>query len=468
MTAIALPLDAHPMRRQRLPAPVPHETPPGRLALLMGLRKNPVATWSRVHYELPVVQGPGILGYLTVLNAPEGVRRLFLDNAANYPKDDLQQRILSPGLGDGLLTAEGDAWRQQRRTLAPLFTPRKIASFTGQMQEGSDRLVARMLRRGEGGTVDVMEEMTRVTFDILSSTLFSGTIAGDADAFGRAMTRYFSTQGRIDPLDLMGAPDWLPRIGRILARPAIQYFQKQMQETMRRRRAQIDAGGAPPPDILTALLEAADPETGKGLTEAEIGANITTFIGAGHETTANTLTWALYLLSRAPDIRDRVEQEADAVFEGGRSVAEWPDAMPMTRAVIEETMRLYPAASTLSRKALEEDTLAGYTIPKGSLVIVSPWLLHRHKSLWTDPELFVPERFLPDNREKIERFAYLPFGAGPRICIGMGFAMQEMAIVLAHILHRMRLTYGTDGVPEPVQRITLKPDGGMPMRLERR
>jgi len=463
MTVSALPSDAHPLRRKPLPAPEPYETPPSRLRMLIGLRRNPIGTWSRIHYESPIVQGRGLLGDVTVVSVPDGVRHVLLDNAANYPKDDLQLRVLSPGLGNGLLTAEGEVWRRTRRTLAPLFTPRRIGGFVPQMRAGAERLARRVRRRG-GTSADMMEEMTRVTFDILSHTLFSGGVVGDADDVNRALQRFFSTQGRIDPLDIVGAPDWLPRIGRILARPSLRYFAEQIRAMLTQRRAMLAAGAAPD-DILTALILAADPETGQGLSEAEIGANITTFIGAGHETTANTLTWALYLLSRAPDILERAEAEADALMLRADEIDDWAAAAPLLRAVAEETMRLYPAAATLSRKALAEDRLAGRVVPAGSLVLVSPWLLHRHRTLWQDPELFVPERFLPGARERVDRFAYLPFGAGPRICIGMGFALQEMVIVLAHLLHAARFSFAGDRPPEPVQRVTVKPDIGMPMRV---
>lgn len=467
-----LPEYAHPQRRQRPPAPTPNAAPLNRLQVLARLRSNPLTIWTHRHFNEAVLAGPGLRGYGTILSDPDAIKHVLVDNAANYPKDALQRKILAPGLGEGLLTAEGDAWRRARRTLAPIFTPKRTAGFADAMRAGADRLVARWTRRSQGSAagvmLDISEEMTRGTFDILSATLFSNGIDGDADGFSRALTRYFETQGRVDPLDLLGAPEWLPRIGTMMARPAIQFFETRVREIVAKRRALIATGAPAPNDLLTALLEAQDPETGQGLSELEVGANIVTFIGAGHETTANTLTWALYLLSRAPDIRVRVEEEADTVAALETEPADWLASLPMTRAVIEEAMRLYPPVAILSRSAIAADVANGHVIPKGSLVVVSPWVLHRHKLLWADPELFVPERFLPGAREAIGRFQFLPFGAGPRVCIGMGFALLEAVIVLSSLSRRFRMTYAGERPPVPVQRITLRPAGGMPMRITRR
>jgi len=220
------------------------------------------------------------------------------------------------------------------------------------------------------------------------------------------------------------------------------------------------------PDLLTLLLSAADPETGAGLSDAEVRANILTFIGAGHETTANALTWTSYLLACHPHWRARAEEEADRILQD-RDDPEM-EAMPVIRAVIEESLRLYPPAASLTREAERADKIGHVKIAAGTRIIVSPWLVQRHKRLWTDPDLFNPARFLPGEREKIDRFAYLPFGAGPRICIGMGFAMQEAVLLMAHALKNFRLDIWPGHVVEPVQRVTLRPKDGMPMILRPR
>lgn len=458
-------------RRRRPPAPVPEEREFGRLELLLRLRRNPLTIWRTRHFREPIVAGEGLFGYGVVISDPDAIRHVLIENAANYRKDDLQRAILAPGLGEGLLTAEGEAWKRARRTLAPLFTPRSVAALAERMTGPAEQTVERMARRRDGRVVDIAADMTRVTYDILAATMFSNAIAGGAEAFGKALTRYFETQGRIDPLDVLGAPSWLPRIGRWMARPAITFFEAQVKAIIAERLA-LHAGGhqpAPKPDLLDSLLAARDPETGAGLSEAEVGANIVTFIGAGHETTANALTWALYLVALAPDVRERLEAEIDAAGDDLAAAALAGERLAFTRAVIEEAMRLYPPVPSLSRTALADDVAAGRCfIPKGALVVVSPYLLHRHEMLWRAPDRFRPERFLPGAREGIPRYAYLPFGAGPRVCIGQQFAMVEAVIVLAALLRRLRFEHAGEAAPMPVQRITLRPDGGMPMRVRAR
>ncbi|MFO1147842.1 MAG: cytochrome P450 [Alsobacter sp.] len=471
MTAIdtAPSLPYSPARRPPPPAPEPPDRPLSRLEVLARLRRNPLTLWTKRHFREPVVAGKGVLGYGVVISDPAGIRRVLVENGANYRKDDLQRAVLAPGLGQGLLTAEGEAWKRARRTLAPLFTPRRVDALARRMTPPIEAQVARMAARREGRVVDVAEDMTRLTYDVLAETLFSNTIAGGAAAFGAALTRYFDTQGRIDPLDILGAPAWLPRIGRLRARPALRFFEEQVTSIIAQRQSELAAGqGRPdePPDLLSALLQARDPETGAGLSDEEVGANIVTFIGAGHETTANALTWTLYLLATHPEARRMVEAEADAA--GDLAQAARDERLPWTRAVLEEAMRLYPPVASLTRAAREQDVVAGAVVPKGALVVVAPYVLHRHERLWEDPALFRPERFLPGAREAIDRYAYLPFGAGPRICIGQLFAMTEAVIALAAMLRSLRFQYAGDQPPTPQQRITLRPREGMPMRVTRR
>lgn len=467
MTAANLAQPAQ-VQRRRPPAPTPEEREFGRLELLLRLRRNPLTIWRKRHFREPIVAGEGLFGYGVVLSDPAAVRHVLVENAGNYRKDDLQRAILAPGLGEGLLTAEGEAWKRARRTLAPLFTPRSVAALAARMLQPAEAAALRMARRRSGRIVDISQDMTRVTFDILAETMFSNAIAGGADAFGKALTRYFETQGRIDPLDILGAPAWVPRIGRWLARPAISFFEAQVHAIIAARQAGHGGGRreTDKPDLLDALLAARDPETGTGLGDAEIGANIVTFIGAGHETTANALTWSLYLVSLAPDLREALEAEIDSAGGDLAAAALSGERLALTRAVIEEAMRLYPPVPSLSRTALADDVAAGRCfIPKGALVVISPYLLHRHETLWSAPDQFRPERFLPGERESIERYAYLPFGAGPRVCIGQQFAMVEAVIVLATLLRRLRFAYAGEEPPVPVQRITLRPHGGMPMRV---
>ncbi|KAB1073894.1 cytochrome P450 [Methylobacterium planeticum] len=449
--------------RPKVPAPL--REPMGLFAFLKAARANPITTWMEEHFTAPVLAGDGALGRVTVVSDPGLIRYLYVENAKNYRKDDLQRRVLAPGLGNGLLTAEDEEWRLQRRMLAPVFSARNVAGFADAMNQAGARIARRLARR-DGVRVDVALEMTRTTLDVLERTIFTQGLPSDPDALGRAITRFLEAVGPIDPLDVFGVPTFVPRIGRLRARPAIRFFAEIVDALIERRRA-LMRGGAAPKDLLTLLLAAQDPETGKGLTDLEVKANIVTFIAAGHETTANALTWALYCLSQDPAARERLEREVDAAVAGPAGFD--AEALPFAKAVVEETMRLFPPVPFLSRQAIAEDRIGRLKIPRGSIVMVAPYVLHRHKTLWEDPAAFLPERFLGAARAQIPRFSYLPFGAGPRICIGQSFSVQEAVILLAHIVRTARLDLPADHPPvTPLHRVTLRPAHGLHMDVQAR
>lgn len=448
------------------PAPRPRDEQLRPLAFLRTLRRNPIETWTQAHFERPILSGRGLLGIGAVVSHPPSIRRVLLDNAANYPKDPLQKRVLSPGLHDGLLTAEGNTWRTQRRAIAPIFTPRIVHTFAASMAGNAEKLAERWDHIRPGRVVDVQKDMHRVTLDILGDTIFSTGLEHDPEELLSAMSRFFAAVGQLDPADLLDFPDWVPRISQMRSRSSIRFFETAVNAIIDRRKALIASGEPAPEDLLTLLLKASDPETGSGLSVDDVRANVITFIGAGHETTANALTWSLFLLSLSPEWRKRLAAEADRSLDGPVETA--LDRLVETRAVIEEAMRLYPPVASLSREALGPDDLCGRRIRKGALIIVSPYVLHRHKLLWRDPDSFDPSRFLPGARDKIDRFAYLPFGVGPRVCIGAAFSLQEAAIVLATLMRRFELLPVAGFKVEPVQRITLRPGNGMQLILQRR
>jgi cytochrome P450 len=451
----------------RPPSPEPRTAPVGALGTLYALWRNPLEIWTQAHFERPVLIGRTVMGLRAVVNDPQAVRRIFLDNAANYRKDALQLRVLRPGLGAGLLTAEGEDWRVQRRALAPLFSPRMVADFAPAMHRVARAATDRYLARREARVSDVSVDMARVTLEVLEQTLFSQGLARGAEAFQQAVTRYFETFGRLDPLDVVNAPKFLPRFWRLRGRATLQFFEKVVDDIIGARKRLIESGASAPTDLLTLLLRAQDPQTGRAISEEDVRANIVTFIGAGHETTANALTWSLYLLSQSPPWRARVEAEVDARFDP-ENQADPSESLPVVKAVLEEALRLYPPAAFLSREAIAEDWLAGARIPAGTVVTVAPYVLHRHRSLWSDPDVFDPSRFLGANRERIDRYAYLPFGAGPRVCIGMSFALQEAVIVLAHLIRALRFDLAPGHVVAPIQRVTLRPRFGMKMIVRKR
>ncbi|MBB3952188.1 cytochrome P450 [Aureimonas jatrophae] len=444
------------------PAPVPHEKPLGLPRFLATASRNPIEIWGQRAYREPVVRADWLRVPTIVLSDPAGIRHCLVENAANYALQPLRQRVLRPFLRDGLLTAEGELWRRTRRALSPVFAPRNVGRLAAPMAERSQRF-AEDLARLDGAVTDVSTQMTLLTYDILQATLFTNDITGRPDEFAHAMERFLHRMGRVDPLDILDAPAFLPRIWRLMGRRANQYFRRIIAETRDRRRALLARDpAAAPQDLLTLLLES------EALSDSEIDDNIITFIGAGHETTARALGWTLYLLSQAPAERALVEAELDALLPGLPDPGDWPNALPRTRAAFEEAMRLYPPAPSLNRTALADDRVCGMPVPAGASLLVLPWLVHRHETLWDQPGHFRPERFLPGRRERIDRFAYLPFGAGPRVCIGASFAMQEGVIALASLLRHLRFDFAGERHPMPVQKITVQPDRGLPMRVGRR
>lgn len=445
------------------PAPVPRTTPPSALEMLRIVYRNPLELWGEPSYNEPYISVNGIGGPLVIANDPALIRHVLVDNAKNYRMAAVRQKILRPILRDGLLTAEGDVWKRSRKAMAPVFTPRHIFGFARSML-ASTRAFAE--RYEDGGVTDVAHDMTLLTYDILAETLFSGEIAGEPGSFATQIDRLFETMGRVDPLDLLRAPDWLPRFTRIRGRKTMAYFRKIVADTMLLRKERMARGGDDvPEDFLTLLLRAEGPN---GLTRGEIEDNIITFIGAGHETTARALGWTIYCLAEAPWEREPIEGEIDAVLAREPDPVKWLEAMPLTRAAFDEALRLYPPAPSINREPIVPETWRDLTIPKRAAVLMMPWTIHRHRKLWDRPDAFMPSRFHPGNREKIDRFQYLPFGAGPRVCIGASFAMQEAVIALAVLMSRYRFDTTPETKPWPVQKLTTQPQGGLPMRVSLR
>jgi cytochrome P450 len=450
----------------RPPAPVPQQKPLGLLRLLSTLKRNPLECWAQEHFEKPIVVGGLPFKHVLLVHEPRAIRHVLLDNATNYQKDSIQRRVLSAGLGDGLLSAENERWRTQRRTVAPIFARKTIMDFAPAMLDAADALAERW-RRSDGSTVDVAAEMTRVTLDVLERTIFSDGFGREAEEIRAAMGTYFNTIGKIDPLDLLGLPPAVPRISHLRVRSTLRFFETAVNEIIAMRRQRIaenpdDAAS----DILTLLLDALDPDTGLRMSEAEVRSNILTFIAAGHETTANTITWSLFLLSQSPEWRERVEAEANR--ELGSPAVGLADRLVDTRAVIDEAIRLYPPIAAISRVAMGEDELGGERVKRGTMVVIAPYVLHRHHQYWRDPDGFDPNRFLGKAKNEIDRFAYIPFGAGARTCIGSAFALQEATLILATIMKNFDLQVAPGKKVWPMLRVTLRPEDGLPMTIKRK
>jgi len=283
----------------------------GPLALLRVLVDNPLEAWTDAHFNEPIVMGGLPFMRVAVVSDPAAIRHVLLDNNENYDKDWLQRRILSAGLSDELLTADSKQWRRQRRMLAPLFARRTVGHFSTAMIAAAQALVAR-LNRQRGEVLDLAVEVTRVSLDVLQRTIFSEGLGSDPEEVRKGMKHYFEAIGRIDPVDVLGLPVAMPRLGRMRARSSLRLFEQAIDGLVARRWQQLaEAPERVPQDLQTLLLQAEDPQTGAKLSERKVRSNLLTFISAGHETTANSLTWSLFLLSQAPDWCDRVRAEAD-------------------------------------------------------------------------------------------------------------------------------------------------------------
>lgn len=451
------------------PAPVPRSRGriPGVIEAARTIFRNPLELWGEPSYEEKWIKMRFLNERMLIANDPGLIRHVLVDNAKNYKMGVVRQLLLRPILRDGLLTAEGEVWKRSRKAMAPVFTPRAINQFGAAMLASVNQYAQHYDEAAANGSErDIARDMTELTFDMLSQTLFSGQIVTESGDFAEDVGRLLHTMGRVDPFDLVKMPVWIPRLSRLRGNSVMRIFRNIVDKTMVAREKRMAAGDDVPEDFLTLLLRQ---EQDGGLTREEVKDNIVTFIGAGHETTARALGWTLYCLANSPDELALIEAEIDtAMLEGAGAPEDWVARLPKTLAAFEEALRLYPPAPSITRAAIADDRYGDLTIERGITVLVMPWTLHRHRKLWDEPEAFKPSRFWPENREQIGRFQYLPFGAGPRVCIGASFALQEAVIALAVLLHRFRFTCTADCKPWPVQKLTTQPDGGLPMTVRTR
>ncbi|MBI5109216.1 MAG: cytochrome P450 [Rhodocyclales bacterium] len=448
----------------RPPAPQPPSSPVPLLHLLWAVFFNPLYVWHRLHFEDPVVVERTILGTRLVVSDPALIKWILVDNAKNYVRDSLQQRLLHRMTGRGVFSAEGSDWQFQRKLLAPYFSAKALVAYLPGMTAAAEDAVNRF-RASSDDRFDLGSEMSTLTVDALGRTVFSGGLSERPAGIADSVRQFADTNGPVEVGDLLGLPPWIPGVRRLWGWRATAQVRQRARGMLAKARA---SELSPKIDFLSALISARDPETGETLGDRAIEDNVSTLIGAGSDTVAVALTWAIFLLSQAPRAREAVEAEVDANLKNGAPTADTLGKLVWTRAVIEEAMRLYPPAPMIGRMICNEDTLGGNRFPAGTTILISPWVLHRHTQLWSDPDMFEPERFLPGRRELIPRYAYLPFGAGPRVCLGMGFAMQEAVVVLATLIKHLRFERADDHPIRLRQCITLQTVAPLRMRIRPR
>ena len=371
--------------------------------------------------------------------------------------------------GQSLLAAEGDKWRNQRRWIRPAFSRESLREATQNMAAAAAMLVERWRTFAAGSRLDISLEMHKAMMTLLERTLFLDGFGRDFEEMLRYLGREFDLTARIGLFDLLNVPAGVPRMVTVPLRPVLAFFAQMASDVIATRERRLAASPLTPPnDLVTVLLRAHRSRTRRALTKQEVASNIHLFFAAADEASANALCWVLYLLGLDPEWRERVEMEADRELPDGRYVEGSLERLVATRAVIEEALRLYPPVASINRQAIAADRLGEHSIKRGTYVIIAPWVVHRHCLLWDAPDLFDPSRFLPGAREAIDRFAYLPFGAGPRTCIGASFALQTLIIMLSTIVRSFRLEIDPEHKVWPVQHVTVHPKGGLPMILHRR
>jgi cytochrome P450 len=428
------------------PKPFIPTEPLGLRAFLRVVRTNALSTWPEEAYESPFIRR-SLFGRINfILNEPDAIHRILVDNPGNYRRSPASVRILKPITGQGLLLAEGEVWKLQRRTVAPALAPRMMPLLTRHIVATTDEALDALQDRVDA-PLDLLEIMQNLTLEIAGRSMFCLEMARYRTEMRAMLNEFAVNHARASLFDLMLPPS-IPTLGDFGRRR----FQKRW---MRLIEAMVrDRLSAPPPDdardLFDLLRTARDPETGAGFSPDQLRDQVATLILAGHETTAVTLFWALTLLAQDPH-----EQEKFAAEPDGRA-----------RAVLNETLRLFPAAFLIVREAIGRDRAGAHDINRGDLIMIAPWILHRHHALWRDPDVFDPDRFIAEPQPP--RFSFMPFGAGPRICVGAQFALAEATIVLAAFIKRFQVTIASKAPVIPIGIVTTQPDHRPDFRIRAR
>ena len=431
-----------------------------QLEAFLVLRRNPLELWGEQAYEKDILPGKFLGRDQLMLNAPEAIRHVLVGNAENYRRNPATKRVLQPVLGQGLFLAEGDAWRHQRRTIAPALAPRTmpilahhVVAATAAKEAELDGLTHR--------PVELLPHLQHLALAIAGQSMFSLEMSGFADELRRLLLGYGQRLAQPGVLDLMlpahiqsftdrrraaFRTEWLAFLDRLIA----------VRSDLPRREGPGQEDGKAR-DLFDLLSAARDPETGAGFDHAQLRDEVSTMILAGHETTAVTLFWSLYLAALYPEQQDSLAAEIAGLDLGPEQAAASLARMPQIRAHVDESLRLYPPAFLIVRQAQAADSILGHAVAAGTTITISPWVLHRHRARWHAPDAFDPTRFLP-GAPAPERYAYMPFGAGPRICVGAQFALTEATLVLARLLARFRVSLAGSGAVLPRGIVTTQPD----------
>lgn len=450
--------------------PTPRQHKASGLLMFFSARRSWLDALYERSYRMQMgeVHLPGLDLYM--VNEPTLVRQVLTNAGDNFPKSALLGEALQPLLGESIFTTNGAQWQRQREMMDPAFAQARLNVAFPVMREATDAMLARLAALPDGAEHDLEVEMTHVTADIIFRTIFSSPMTGtDAHRVFDAFSRFQALVPRLMLPSLYGKRwlrwPWDAWRSRRAAREI-----RGLLETLVRPRYEAHRAGCPATrqDILASFLDARDPDSGEPFSFEALVDQVAMLFLAGHETSASALTWATHLLARAPDVQARVHAEVTAQL--GTRAPELGDvkALPLTRNVFRETLRLFPPVGFMARQTSRGCPMRKKQVPAGATVVVAPWLIHRHRDLWPEPDAFNPDRYDNDASREALKQAYLPFGMGPRVCMGAAFALQEATLILAQLVRRYRLEAVPGHVPQPVGRLTIRSANGVRLRLFRR
>lgn len=462
---------------------LPNRTTPGKrtppaigslpLGVLPEFQRDPLGLYIRtMHQYRDIVRMRFAHRWSYVVFQPAYVKHILVDNNRNYKRNAFSNDLLKLITGENLVTSDGEFWRKQRRLMQPAFHRKRIEGFSSLVTNAAGDMLAHWAQLPAGHRLNIDQEMMKLTLRVVGQALFSADLTGAARDLGSSITagsEYFAYRLK----NLFAPPLWVPTRRNRAYKQASAAAATIVPRMIAARRQEIAQHGTAEQsgrayDLMDLLLEARYEDTGEGIDDAQLTTEIQTMIGAGHETTSNTLTWTLYLLGEHPDIEAKLHEEVDRVLAGRTpTLADLPQ-LTYTEQVLQESMRLYPAAWGIARQTIGPDQLGDYAIPAEAGITIPIYAIHRHPDFWQAPDRFDPERFRPEASEERHRFAYFPFGGGPRQCIGNTFALMEAHLILAMIAqrYRLRLVPGSPVIPEPL--VTLRVRDGLPMTLEGR
>lgn len=443
------------------PYPKRPPAPLGPFALLQTARRNLLAIWEEKDFEDPFFSTRVLMRSVFVCNSPDTVAYALLTHNENFERKTPHMRhALAPLLGDGLFISDGKTWENRRRIVTPVVHASRLPLFAPIMVKAANETAERWLAWTPGQVIDILHQMAMLTAEIICRTVFGPRLGSEhATTIVASFSEYQRRVRQLDLMSLLRLPDWLPRFHSPEVRRAARHIHQVLNHIIRQCE---EAGEA---SMIRLLLDARDPETGAALHRDALRNEAAVIFMAGHETTANSLAWTWFLLSQVPDAEARLHFELEEVLGGRLPTLDDIPRLVFTRAIFEEAIRLYPPVPFLGREALQDEEIRGHNIPAGSLVAVVPWLLHRHRQLWDKPDHFIPERFLPENAGARQRYSYVPFSVGPRVCVGQAFGLTEAILCLATLAQRVRLRLAPGTVVEPICRLTLRPKGGLPMLI---